>query len=268
MERMDVKMTRRRILITLICLLPFAAAFGQSITDVIYEQKDGKVIISYSLALENAKEMKDVKAFIVIDDAAPRELRYVSGDVGKIRSSGRKQIVFDVFRELGNNPVSGEIAFTVSGTPDMKGSKKVDVLLNYTASKAAPIGLFVGVGRKWGGYVHGQFAWNGISPLGNHRIRTSLIGGATFRLFDYCRLYMGAGWGRYEAETYFQGTTRSSSYFSEGIDMETGAVFTVYNLMNVSIGYTILAFPLHEFAIEQNKAGQFRDVHIGIGFKI
>ena len=103
-----------------IWLLP-ALCHGQDVitnVDFVWQSDTEKVIITYSLNLSSGS-IANVRVSMSLDGGRTfRRLNNVTGDTGTVRTSGNKQIVFDIFSELGKEEISGEVQFKVEGEYD------------------------------------------------------------------------------------------------------------------------------------------------------
>ena len=86
-----------------------------------WQSEEERVIISYYLQLNASNKLADVSVYMSLDGGRTyRRLANVSGDVGTVRTSGNKQVVFDIFRELGKEEISGNVQFRIEGIDDYK----------------------------------------------------------------------------------------------------------------------------------------------------
>jgi len=91
-----------------------------------FNEKTEKITIKYNLNLKSSKEINNVRVYMLLDGATYR-LKSVSGDIGTIRTSGNKQIVFDIFKEFGREPITGSFQFRVEGDDNYKEPTEVIV---------------------------------------------------------------------------------------------------------------------------------------------
>ena len=112
----------KHLLLIAVWLLP-ALCYGQGIkvqgvitnVDFAWQSDTEKVIITYSLNLSSGS-IANVRVSMSLDGGRTfRRLNNVTGDIGTVRTSGNKQIVFDIFSELGKEEISGDVQFKVEG---------------------------------------------------------------------------------------------------------------------------------------------------------
>jgi hypothetical protein len=268
---------------TLLYVVLFAApilCFGQSkIWDIDFEQSGDVIIIKYSLRLNESPKIKNVNAYMSTDGGLTyKQLRKVSGDVGTIDNSGNKQIVFDIFKEYGNEEISGDIQFTVEGTN--VAPIKTKVFVEYVFSRAAPLGFTFGVCKRWGGYL--SFKTDAVlarkapsSGDGKYIVkeadfstidfderkyyRLAWTTGIMLRLFKGCYLYSGLGYGAYGAA--YQIVDTRAYYcpdLQKGLEVEGGMKIVLWNFLALSAGYNTILL--------SGNSQRFSDVNFGVGF--
>ena len=278
--------TKKYLLLAVLCAAPLLC-FGQEqisahISNVRFQQSDDVVLIQYNLNLYDAKKVQNVKAYISLDGGQSyKPLTNVSGDVGTITQSGEKQIVFDIFKEFGNDAITGDIKFKVEGESKATSPyfKPVDHIITFgfawgMTPQTGRISL--GYCNKWGAYFSYKLTYNGsfvdtgvdLSNVDFNEkayYRKAYNAGVMYHLFNYypngggyIYLYGGLGYGEYGA-AYL--TENERTYFRplvhKGLEAEFGIVIALG--FTVSCGYSIL------FASDSQKFG---DLFLGIGLTI
>ena len=266
-ERTTMTAVKKYLLLALLWAAP-SLCFGQAqISNVWFEQSDDVVLIKYHLDLKNAKEVKNVKAFISLDGGLSyKQLTKVSGDVGTVKKSGEKQIIFDIFKEFGHEDISGYIRFKVEG--ETVASASPLIFLEYLYSPTAPFGFSVGYAKQWGAYGNYKISTSleGDSTFGNtsssyHRV--ALTAGVMMRVLSFNNakgglyLYSGAGYGEY-GKLYDDWTFYYSPELLTGIEAEGGLVLEISGFV-CSIGFS---------TIFSNNSQRFADIHVGVGFNL
>ncbi|GHT73949.1 hypothetical protein FACS189456_4920 [Bacteroidia bacterium] len=97
MDKMEIEM-KRTICIILLILAPTLCFGSASITNVQFRQTGDVVLITYDL--NGSDKLENVGAFMIINGTT-QQLTKVTGDVGEVIGTGRKQITFAIFDELG-----------------------------------------------------------------------------------------------------------------------------------------------------------------------
>jgi hypothetical protein len=278
LEKLEAVM-KGKLLGLLLCLLPSAFCFGQSISNIRAEQQDSVIRIRYDLDLANASMIKDVKAYIKRGQQSWELCKYVSGDVDTVKTTGvDKAIYFDIFKQFGYQPIQDSISYKVEGTfvlpdtyvqqvKDMPHKKQqhkkkpavsaahrsIGLFINYTYSKAAPIGLFVGAGREWGGFLSVK------TPFPNKTYKhLAVTGGILFpQLFRVARFYLGPSYGTYAHQENIGGKSWSSPTKETLLGADIGLMLS-FKHWNISLDY--------EIALPSTSGGNFRDISVGIGY--
>lgn len=94
---------RRLTFAIVAALLPFAATFGQTVTNVRVAVQGKSVVVTYDLTGGASGEKFSVKLYYSSDGGRTygSPLRSVSGDVGeKVTGGSNKKIVWDVLRDV------------------------------------------------------------------------------------------------------------------------------------------------------------------------
>ncbi|GHT51469.1 hypothetical protein AGMMS49982_08980 [Bacteroidia bacterium] len=169
---------------------------------------------------------------------------------------------------------------------------ETQVWLEYEYSKAAPLGLTLGVCRLWGGYIRykadvqlasekpsdgksGKYIvqqeqktifgevqekidFSKIDFDEREYYRFAVTGGVMFRPFNHCYLYGGAGYGVYG--TAYQIVDTDAYYcpdLQKGLEVEGGVV--------IRLGYVSLSGGYSTLLLSGSKQ-RFSDVNVGFGF--
>jgi hypothetical protein len=270
---------KKYLLLAVVWAVPLLCS-GQAISNVRFEQKGEKVIISYYLDLNRAGMMKNVKTYMSLDGGKTyKPLAMVSGDVGTVTQSGERQIIFDIFSEFGNEEISGDIKFKVEGEAYTSPFKPVAAILpiGISYSFAETFGLSIGYCNKWGGYFN--FKTRGLSDgylidvdisdvdfKGRIYYRQAYSAGVMRHLVNFSKnnanglyLYGGLGYGEYGAAYLVSSTVYYRPELQKGMEAEAG-IIAVFGVWTLSCGYNTL------FTFSSQR--QFADVHIGIGINI
>ena len=149
-----------------------SANFGQAfIFDVSFRQENDVVVINYNLHFYGElNKIENVKVYMSIDGGAYRKLSYVSGDVGTVKTSGKKEIIFYVFKEFGKMEIDGYVNFKIEGDYNYVPSKPPKVKKPYelgvcsieyliTPTLIQSHGVSFGLCWNWGFYAN--FIWEG-----------------------------------------------------------------------------------------------------------
>jgi len=281
--KMEIKITamKKYLLYIIFGVVPMLC-FGQSeISGIRFNQSGDAVIIHYYLNLNKSPKIKKVKAYMSTDGGRTyKQLRKVSGDVGTIDYSGNKQIVFDIFKEYGNEEIGGDIKFKVEGTD--VAPIKTKVFVEYVFSRAAPLGMTFGVCKRWGGYLSFKTdavlagkAPSSSSDDGKYIVkeadfstidfderkyyRLSWTTGAMLRLFKGCYLYGGLGYGAYGAA--YQIVNTNAYYcpdLQKGLEVEGGVRIVLWSRLTLSAGYNTILL--------SGNSQRFSDINFGVGF--
>jgi hypothetical protein len=144
---------------------------------------------------------------------------------------------------------------------------------------AAPLGFSLGLcGEKWGGYAGMKInispklndiseiikkSSNSISWNEKEYNRFAITAGIMRRLWNWCYLYGGIGYGTYQIGYLLSGSSSPQKYYAlpsakmRGMETEIGATIIFWDCLSFSMGYNTLLF--------SGGKGRFSDVHIGIG---
>ncbi len=211
-----------------LCVAPLLC-FGQvRISNVRFVQSGEQVFIHYHLDLTGDHTLEKVNAYMSLDGGFNYELlTKVSGDVGSIRTSGEKLIVFDIFEQFGNEEIGGNIQFKVEGvTEEMEMVKRTGErkFLGLSVDEPPPL-IFVGASlsasdgqnrgilfgtcpQRWGGYVNLKLFnqnnkfdvvptadFSSMDFTDKRYYRKAFTAGAIYRVFFLFYLYGGLGYG-------------------------------------------------------------------------
>jgi|GEM_PF-1453722 len=278
---------KKYLLLALLWAAPLLC-FGQAqISNVRFEQSDDVILIKYYIDLKDAKEVKNVKVSISLDGGLSYQpLTKVSGDVGTVKKSGEKQIIFDIFKELGHEDISGDFRFRVEGdekypSPYFKPAQNISVLgVTLPVDYYKGIGGFVGYCSKWGGYL--SYKTTDDPHFDDSKVNFSDIdfdeklyhkkiftGGVMYHLINFSRenfafglyLYGGLSYAEYGVIYSKKKTNGSNSYYrpslQKGLEMDIG-ILIPFSFLTFYCGCTTL------FSFRAQK--QFADFYFGIGF--
>ncbi|GHT21141.1 hypothetical protein AGMMS4957_09480 [Bacteroidia bacterium] len=150
--------------------------------------------------------------------------------------------------------------------------------LEYAYSKTAPLQFALGVCGRVGGYARVKtdvnfsdgnnrvFNFNIVDDAGLSKVdfndkkyyRFAVTGGLMVRLFEWCYLYGGAGYGKYGAA--YKITDDEKTYycpdFKKGLEVEGGMILKL-GIVSLSVGYNTL--------LRGSNSQRFSDVSVGIG---
>lgn len=274
------------LIITLITLSLATKAQQGFISNVNFYQNNTKLIISYSLDLDQAPKIENVTAYITINQTKT-PLKFTSGDIGTITTSGKKEIQVDLFKQFDN--MTADISVQVEGQVEEKYVRKPKkptiqparktrnpiFVVEYIYSPSAPYGATIAYcGRQWGGYLNFKTGKIGASQLEHptslagitigERVgfsRLDVIAGPVFRVHKLVSFYMGLGYGNYELARKY--TSYTSTYFYLGTDRrrgmayEVGTRITLGKIVSISVGYN---------GIIGGGTPAFSEFHVGAGF--
>jgi formylglycine-generating enzyme required for sulfatase activity len=138
----NMKIRIKYLLIAVILLIPALCAGQTQITGVAFKQVDDAVHITYN----TSGKLNNVKVYMSRDGGRTFVLlRNVSGDVGNIASAGAKTAVFAIFKEYGNEEISGNIVFKIEGE-DSSSSNIPEPEMVFVEGGAFTMGSPAGVG--------------------------------------------------------------------------------------------------------------------------
>ena len=249
-------MNKSKIFLALVLLSFFATAAlaqelpspkkdGISIGGTKVSREKNEIIIDYGILLGDQVLSCNVGVTMYLDGKPFKGGTYFSGDIGKVRKSGTKQIRYDISRQkelLAGKDISFKLNVSKKDVLDTK------VLLMASASPLSPrsYGLMVGAVKKVGGYARFQSNFRFTKPAfntdlagaidgggymwatGNGRVQTLLAtAGVLFRAHKAVYPYAGAGYGHhqyiYEDISGDWGLVKDIS--PSGLALEAGLVF-------------------------------------------
>lgn len=264
-----------RKIVILFLLLSVNFIYGQSITNVRFEQDGKKINVFYDLTGVSYRQEVKISLFISSDGGATFKgpLKSVTGDIGdKIEAGINKKIVWDVYKDVAD--VSGNIVFNVKAEVEKQKVKK-QVFVQYTGSLAAPIGVKAGIMNGFGYYGairlntnafrkasfttndteipgydlnNSYYLYNGkaVKP------RLSITAGVSIQILKRFYLYAGVGYGyryllwniyQYDIEGVQTGSAwaKHPDYSCNGLELEGGLTFKVWKIL-LEAGITNVAF--------------------------
>lgn len=207
------------VLLLCIVLTPLSAQTdtpsknGVSIGQTAISREDTELVVDYNLLLGKNVKSCQVEVVMLVDGKPVVMNSSLSGDYGKMVSSGLKQIRYDVSSQ--KEYLAGkDISFTLNVTrlDVMKG--RIVAIASVTPAPQFSCGLMLGYVKKFGGYakVRTDFRSNKFSYTctrdghldsggvlwanGNVRkTRLQVTGGGLFRVSKWLYPYVGAGYG-------------------------------------------------------------------------
>lgn len=246
---------RKMFFIVVMLFSAFATSFAQEIPSPRKDgvsigdtkiARDGNILtVDYGILLGDQVLSCKVDATLLIDGKPFKAAKKIKGDIGKIKTSGYKQIRYDISNQ--KDVLAGkDISFRLNVT--RKDVLKTRYLIMATASPIFPrsYGLTFGVVRRYGGYVNfqsnfafGKYAFtsdqtgakedgNYVWLTGNSRIQSlKVTAGALFRAHKAVYPYVGAGYGhiRCLTEDVSGDWGLIKEYSKIGLAAETGIVF-------------------------------------------
>lgn len=251
----------RRAILFIVALSLSTYAIGQTkpeIGELTVSNKGTNIRVDFDFNLGDAKwcELEVYLSADAGDTFFPTPLRAVSGDVGRIESSGRKQIVWDASRE--RHLLTGkDLVFKVS----IKDAKIKEVVkstivlmpnlgVNPTFKDGfMSYGLMFGWAKRAGLYVkyRNNFVFQaydiecdskgivpgsqyGVWTTGNTQVtRYSITGGLLGRFSKWMYIYLGGGYGDRSLlwETTGGEWARISDYSYTGVALDAGFIFRI-----------------------------------------
>lgn len=246
----------RKMFVSVVMLFSaFATSFAQEIPSPRKDgvsigdtkiARDGNILtVDYGILLGDQVLSCKVDATLLIDGKPFKAAKKIKGDIGKIKTSGYKQIRYDISSQ--KDVLAGkDISFRLNVT--RKDVLKTRYLIMATASPIFPrsYGLTFGVVRRYGGYVNiqsnfafGKYAFtsdqtgakedgNYVWLTGNSRIQSlKVTAGALFRAHKAVYPYVGAGYGhiRCLTEDVSGDWGLIKEYSKIGLAAESGIVF-------------------------------------------
>lgn len=225
-------------------------------TEVVRENREIKV--SYQILLGDNIRSCNVELLLSTDGGITYSDMFtrnsVSGDVGYIKTSGFKQIVFDI-TDCRKELAGKELVFKVNVN-----AKTVDHEMCFLASAGISPrftgGLMFGVVDRFGGYakLKSNFRLGRYSDAGDETRYSKLVisGGFLCRATDFLYPYIGLGWGfsKYQYGEYYQFGMYSWENFPmescNGVAADIGALLR-FNKFAFSIGCSTINFKTVDF---------------------
>lgn len=129
-------------------------ANAQKASNVQWKQDINNLLITYSFSGLNDNVECSTALYVSLDAGKTFKgpLTKVSGDVGPVKSNGKKSITWQVFEEMGNEEITGDLVFEVKTEIKRKPLPK-RTFLAYSYSKNTPVGLAIGSGKRVGWYA-------------------------------------------------------------------------------------------------------------------
>ncbi|SUE33139.1 Uncharacterised protein [Rikenella microfusus] len=159
----------RKFLLILLLILGAGFRVSAQISNVSFVLRNDKIYVTYQASIPAYHYLKGVTLSMKLNDQPLRPLTLnVSGDLGRVETSGLKTIVWDCFAENGNQPIEGDVQFYVEGTmierPGYALHQKV-YFGEYIWSPSAFYGIGFGFGKRWGAYMRYRFSAEEVIPL-------------------------------------------------------------------------------------------------------
>lgn len=247
----------KKIILLLLCFFPVLSYAESKISKVTFMRQNDIVVIGYHLG---AYKLNNVRVYMN-SGSSTVELIHVKGDVGNVRGSGYKEIVFDIVAEFGDKAIPEDMSFTVRG----KEVKYVPLYgaFEYNYSYSGPIGMGVAYFAKWGGYFRYRFSFLG-SEIGDadvgyyapqdvkHRyFRRAFTAGVVRMVYDnVIWVYGGLGYGAYAPVDKISTLSEYGDYYNHdyywaapkvtGLELEIGLMFNLKGFF-LSVGYGSIA---------------------------
>lgn len=267
---------KNRIFYLIILILAEVPLFSQSINQTEFAQDGNNIIVTYSLNLPMGKVV-DVEMFVSNNGGATFNgpLKAVTGDVGRISTSGKKTITWSVFDEY--RTLEGNIMFQVRATA-IKEPVPQEFFVAYNVSGSSQYGLTLGTVGKWGWYLriktnacfektNYKSDFNGVLNYDGDgyyvftnlvkRSRIGLTAGFIQNIYKNIYIYGGAGYGERVVlwnldEFSYSDNLLLGDFWAEntyntfkGVELEAG-LFYRYKMLNFSLGCNTLNFDFFE----------------------
>lgn len=251
----------RNAVVIMVLLFSFVTAQAQEygraskneviVSEAKVSRESRKLIIDYNIDWGYNVMSCDVELLMSIDGGRTFSVVAVSnkvqGDVGKITTTGQKQIVYDI-DSIKEKLAGKQLAFKVQ----VKNKKKMIVsdskgkfFVMGTASTFGMYGARVGYVKKFGGYVSYSDAFSG-----GMADNFSITAGGVMRATSWLYPYVGAGYGRLYFDAHYPITYNL-------IPLEAGAIF-----MLGSVALSAAVEPI----FVPSREGFFASFEFGVGF--
>lgn len=241
--------------------LPSPKKDGITIGGTKVSREKNEIIIDYGILLGDQVLSCNVGVTMYLDGKPFKGGTYFSGDIGKVRKSGTKQIRYDISRQkelLAGKDISFKLNVSKKDVLDTK------VLLMASASPLSPrsYGLMVGAVKKVGGYARFQSNFSFVKTeyaadssgaiegggnlwmSGRGRVQTlKCTAGVLVRAHKAVYPYIGAGYGynNYVYEDIYGDWALIKDISRSGLVAEAGLVFKAGPIA-ISAGASSLMF--------------------------
>lgn len=261
----------------ILCLIVSSIVFSQRVQNTSFQQKGNNIEITYNLRLPDYRHV-DIEVFVSTDGGRTYRgpLEAVTGDVGKIKTGGKKQIIWSVFDEL--QELKGNVSFEVrANVIKLPYDFEKESFAAYNISGSSAIGFTYGQVQTIGWY--GRIKTNAVIAFADYeaddnqitnytgdghyiftdkvkRSRIALTGGLLYRMRPNVYLYAGGGFGYrallWNAEVYSLTNEKMPDIWamhqnnsSIGVEAELGMIFRINNF-NLSVGLNTISFSFFE----------------------
>ncbi len=226
--------------------------------------REGKeLVIDYDIRLGKNVQSCVVDVVMNVDGRVVNDMSLsdLSGDFGKIKTSGKKQVRFNV-DNMKHNLAGMDIRFTLNVANKDILDDKVVAMASASVFPQLSYGLMLGYVKKFGGYVKYRSDFVSVAPSysctstgninggglfwasGNQKkSRMQATGGFMLRVSQSMYPYVGAGYGSRGVywEDHNNKWAEVSDYSCKGVAAEAGMIFK-FGPLAVSAGVSTTAF--------------------------
>lgn len=193
---MTKKLNMKKTLLTLTLLLITAAAFTQSVTNIVPTVVNDKIQLNYTISgIKYFQEITSVKVYVSIDGGDfTGPLKEVTGNSPETIKNGKHTIFWDVLKEI---PFTDEdLVFDIQvKVEDKDRSRSFFVML--TGNDVTPFGLRIGMLGKTAWYVEAR---GSLLAMQNPNYTYDNVGGITdYDKNGYYEFTETGGWQAYSA---------------------------------------------------------------------
>ncbi len=168
---------KKVLLATLAAISICLSVNAQKISNVQWKQDANNLIINYRISGLTDDIECSTSLYVSFDGGKTQKgpLTKVSGDLGTMESNGEKSITWQVFEEMGNEELSGELVFEVK-TDIKRKPLPTRTLIAYSYSPKTPVALMYGSGKRLAWYVKAKSNLHFDSKYDYNAVNGSLPG--------------------------------------------------------------------------------------------